>query len=71
MDGKRQQEWDEEGERESETKEKNEKKKDNETWLAPVLTAGLECGVIHFTINLFHTSMELDGEESGLRWKSH
>lgn len=33
--------------------------------------SGLERGVIHFTVNLFHTSMELDGEESGLRWKSH
>lgn len=44
MDGKRQQEWDEEGERESETKEKNEKKKDNERWLAPVLTQAWNVG---------------------------
>lgn len=32
-----------------------------------ISSSGLERGVIHFTINLFHTSMELDGEESGLR----
>lgn len=29
--------------------------------------SGLGRGVIHFTINLFHTNTELDGEESDLR----